>query len=413
MSAERPGRRWRRLAAGLLALAVLVAGAVLLWPRGAATNRLVAHFTAAVGISAGSDVRILGVRVGRVVSVEPQGSTVRVEMTYDAARPVPADASAVIIPPSVVSDRYVQLTPAYSGGPRLADGADLPPGRTAGPMELDDVYRALDRFNQALGPNGANRDGALSDLVGTGAANLGGNGRNLHDTLAGSADTLRTLANGRADLFGTVANLQQFVTALAQSDQQVRQFNDRLAAAGEQLAADGPELAAMLRALATALGQVTSFLRDNRALLVADVGKLGDVASVLVRQQQALIEVLDVAPLALSNLNLAYNARSGTLDTRDDAMGAYGPAGYVCSLAAGLLPAAEVPPQCVALARTLAAHKLPLPDNLRRLIGLPPASPTNPAGTNPAGAAKPTAPALPAGTSGGDPTLGGILRGNG
>ena len=73
---------------------------------------------------------------------------------------------------------------------------------------------------------------------------------------------------------------------------------------------------------------------------------LADLTGVLVRQQTALIEVLDVAPLALSNLNLAYNPRSGTMDTRDNALGPYDPARFVCTLLAETVPAPQVPAAC-------------------------------------------------------------------
>lgn len=390
-------RRRRILAAGLV---VVLAGvvAVVLLGGGSGQRRIIAHFTSAVGIAAGSSVRVLGVRVGTVTEVVPQGGTVRVVMEYDAEQPVPADAQAVIIPPSVVSDRYVQLTPAYAGGPVLPDDADLPVARTVVPLELDEVYRALDDFNQALGPAGANSDGALSDLVDTGAANLDGNGENLHDTIDGTGRTLRTLSEGRDDLFGTVADLQEFTTTLARSDRLVRGFNDRLATASEQLAGEGAALEASLRSLSLALGQVAEFIRDNRALLTQDVAALTDITTVLVRQQQALIEVLDVAPLALSNLNLVYNPRSGTLDTRDNLLGPYGPATYVCSLLAGLLPVAQVPEVCTALAQDLERRGLPLTDALRRLLGLPAAVKSTP-----------QQPVLPAPEVSSDPTLGGIL----
>src|SRR5207248_6415998 len=301
-------------------------------------RRLVAHFASTVGIHEGSDVRVLGVRIGDVVRVVPQGRTVLVELRYDAKYPIPADVTAAIIPPSVVSDRYVQLTPAYAGGPVLPDGADLPLDRTAVPLELDDVYRALDQFNKALGPSGANSGGALKNLVATGAANLDGNGENLGATLDGFAKTLGTLADGRADLFGSLADLQRFVTALAESDQQVRRFNDQLATVSEQLAGESQDLAAALRNLATALADITTFVRDNRAALKSNVEGLTEVSGVLARQQQALAEVLTVAPLGLSNLNLSYNARSGTLDTRNDATGPYDPASYVCSLLVDVVP---------------------------------------------------------------------------
>lgn len=408
--------RWRAaLAAGLVV--VLVAGlALVVWPRSAQQRRLVAHFTRAVGVHAGSDVRVLGVPVGRVVAVTPQGRTVRVEMRYDDRQDIPADALAVIVPPSVVSDRYVQLTPAYAGGARLVDGAELPVERTVTPLEIDDIYRALDDVNRALGPDGANADGALSDLVATARANLAGNGAELHDSLDGLSRTLSTLADGRQDIFGTVANLQRFTTALAESDQQVRSFNQQLADVAEQLAAERDELAAALRALATALADVTAFVRENRTTVASNVDALADITGVLADQQRALIQILDVAPLALSNLNLAYNARSGTLDTRDDAMGPYDPAAYVCSLMVDLVPASQVPAECFALAQTLHAKKLPITDQLRRLLKLPPGAapagtaapgtPTaTPPGTRPIG---PTAPGGPGITS--DPTLGGILR---
>ncbi|MDQ7904414.1 MCE family protein [Phytohabitans sp. ZYX-F-186] len=394
--------RWRIPVA--LAVSTVVAVAACAVVRDEPERRVVAHFARVVGVHPGSDVRVLGVRIGRVVAVEPQGRTVRVEMRYDRDWPVPAGAQAVIVPPSVVSDRYVQLTPAYGGGPALADGAELPVERTAAPMEIDDIYRALDEFNRALGPQGANKDGALSDLIAVGRANLEGNGAALGETLDGLSRALDTLADGRQDLFGTVGNLQEFTTALARSDQQVRSFNVQLAGVARQLAGERDELAAALRNLATALADVTTFVNQNRAALTSNVDALTDVTGILVRQQRSLIEILDVTPLALSNLNLAYNPRSGTLDTRDNVLGPYDPASFVCSLMVDLLPAAKVSRKCFALAQTLQAKKLPMTDQLRKLLKLPPAAP-------PAKPAPAPAPETPEPPSTVDRTLGGILRG--
>ncbi|MCW3844002.1 MCE family protein [Micromonospora yasonensis] len=285
-----PGRiqRWRRpLAAATVLLTAVAAGAVV-WRHETPQRRVVAYFTRAVGVYPGSDVRVLGVRVGEVEKITPQGRVVRVEMRYDPTLRVPADAQALIVPPSVVSDRYVQLTPAVTGGADLPDGAEIPVARTAAPMEIDDIYQALDEFNKTLGPQGANADGALSDLVTTGRANLEGNGQNLHDTLDGLSRALTTLSTGRGDLFGTVTNLQRFTTTLAESDQQVRRFQQLLADVAEQLAGEKEELAAALRNLATALAEVTTFVRQNRTALTSNVTALADITRVLVRQQQAV-----------------------------------------------------------------------------------------------------------------------------
>ena len=407
-----PIQRWRRPLAAATVLLTAVAAGVVVWRHEPAQRRVVAYFTRAVGVYPGSDVRVLGVRVGEVQSVTPQGRTVRVDLRYDPEVDVPADAQALIVPPSVVSDRYVQLTPAFTGGAALADGAVIPVDRTAAPMEIDDIYQALDDFNRTLGPKGANADGALSDLVATGRANLEGNGGSLHDTLDGLSRTLTTLADGRQDLFGSVANLQRFTTALARSDQQVRGFNQQLADVAEQLAGEKDELAAALRNLAAALADVTTFVRRNRTALTDNVEALAEVTRVLVRQQQAVIDILDVAPLAVNNLSLAYNPRSGTLDTRDNPLGPYDPAAFVCSLMVDQLPAAGVPAKCRALAQTLRARGLPLTDQLRKLLKLPPGAPAT-GGSSP-GISSPGAPIpepAPGGVSTSDPTLGGILRG--
>ncbi|HEX5596534.1 MAG TPA: MCE family protein [Micromonosporaceae bacterium] len=408
--------RWRWV--GAFVLVLVLAAAVAVWGRDDPHRHLVARFTRAVGVHVGSDVRVLGVKIGEVVAITPEGRTVRVDMRYSARYDIPADAQAVIIPPSVVSDRYIQLTPAYDGGDRLADGAELPVERTAVPLELDEIYRSLDELNQALGPDGANVDGALTDLVATGRRNLEGNGAALGETLDDLARALTTLADGRDDLFGTVANLQQFTTALARSDAQIREFNQRMAAVGEQLAAERDDLAAALRGLARALADITGFVRDNREALAGNVAALADISGVLVRQQRAIIDVLEVAPLALSNLNLAYNPRSGTLDTRDNALGPYDPASYVCSLLVNLVPVAQVPKECFELARLLEAKRLPLTNELRKLLGLPPV-PLTPGSSTPGGAAPGAGPARPgphgAGPGPLDPvpdlTLGGILKG--
>ncbi|NUT33619.1 MAG: MCE family protein [Hamadaea sp.] len=358
--------RAKPLIAAVTVLALAAVAAIV--ARDRPQLRVVAYFTAAVGVHEGSDVRVLGVKVGEVVAVVPQGRTVRVELAYDPGVRVPADAQALIVPPSVVSDRYVQLAPEYAGGPTLPDGAVLPVERTVVPIELDAIYTSLDELTKALGPQGANAEGALSELVATGAANLRGNGENLGATLDGLSKALGTLADGRTDLFGTVVNLQRFTDALAASDARVREFTTRLAQVGEELAAERAELAAAIRSLAAALSEITGFVRANRAELKANVVALADLTGVLARQQQALREVLDVAPLALSNLNLAYNPRSGTTDTRDHAMGPYDPASFVCSLLVDSVPLAEVPLECLTLAKALADRKLPLTDQLAKLL---------------------------------------------
>jgi virulence factor Mce-like protein len=309
-------RRQLQLTGLVAVIAVLVAsGLYLVMQRPA--RMVTAYFTSATGVFEDNSVRVLGVPVGDIVSITPEGTRVRVEMRIDDPDlKLPADAKAIVVSPSLVTGRYVQLAPTWSGGPELQDGAVIPIERTAVPLGVDDLARTADQLARALGPDGVNSQGALSDALDVGAANLDGNGRALNDTIRNLGELSGTLADSREDLFGTVRELQSFTSMLAENDDEVREFNKRLADVSGFLADERGDLATAVRELSIALGDVADFVRDNRELVKSNVDRLTDVTEVVVDQRKALAEVLDVAPLALGNLSLAYNGSSGTLDTR-------------------------------------------------------------------------------------------------
>jgi phospholipid/cholesterol/gamma-HCH transport system substrate-binding protein len=313
------------------ALAVVAALTYVLWPRSEPV-RVTAYFPRTVGIYPGSDVRVLGVRIGEVEKITPEGDRVRVELEYEAGRKVPADAQAAIINSSVVSDRYVQLLPVYRSGPALRDGDVIPESRTAVPVELDRVFDSLHTTAESLGPEGANKDGSLSRLLGVSSDNLDGQGAHLNQTVEDLSEAVTTLSDGRGDLFGTVRNLQVFTAALAADDKSVRSFNTSLAEVAEQLAGEREDLAAALKNLGTALGDVSDFVKKNKNSLTSNVKGLSKVTKVLVTQRAALEELLEVAPTGMSNLNNAYNPAAGTLDTRNNPNQPQDPASLLCSV---------------------------------------------------------------------------------
>ncbi|WP_432146522.1 MCE family protein [Streptomyces sp. bgisy084] len=325
------GRTRRVLALGTV-LCLLVAGlTVAFWPKPDPV-KVTAYFPRTVGIYPGSDVRVLGIPIGEVKSVTPRGRRVRVEMEYEADRKVPAGAKAAIVNSSVVSDRYVQMLPVYRGGPAMKSGAVIPEERTAVPVELDRIFDSLHTTSEALGPRGANKNGALSRLIGVSADNLKGNGRNLNQTIKDVSQALTTLSDGRKDMFGTVKNLQVFTAALAADDDSVRSFNDSLATTAHQLSGERKDLAEAFKNLSFALKDVSGFVHGNKKALTRNVKGLSEVTRVLVKQRAALEELMDVAPAGLGNLAHAYNPASGTLDTRNNADQPQDPAGLMCSL---------------------------------------------------------------------------------
>ncbi|MFF8776212.1 MCE family protein [Streptomyces sp. NPDC015140] len=309
--------RRRKILTGLLALAVLAAaGLVTARALEADGTRLTAYFDRAIGVYAGSDLRVLGVRVGEVESVRPQGTTVRVGLRLDEGVRVPKGARAVVVAPSVVSDRYVQLTPAYATGPALTDGAVLPASRNRVPVEIDQIYDSITELGDVLGPDGANSEGALSELLRTGAANLDGNGEAIGTGVEEFGKAAKTLDGSSGDLFETLSSLQTFTTMLKDKDTGVRTAQERLDEVVGFFADNKDDLTGALEELGKALGQVKTFIEDNRGELKKNVDRLVPITRTLVEQRASLAEALDVAPLAAGNVVNAYNPDTRTLDGR-------------------------------------------------------------------------------------------------
>jgi phospholipid/cholesterol/gamma-HCH transport system substrate-binding protein len=249
----------------------------------------------------------------------------------------------------VVSDRYVQLTPAYTGGPRLASGAVIPVARTAVPVEVDQIYASLNELASALGPNGANKNGALSNLITTGQANLAGNGGYLNSMLTQYSGLSTTLGGSASDIAATLSSLQQFTSMLKSNDGQVRQAEQQLAQVTGYLSGQRQQLSAAISTLATALAEVDQFISSNRSLLTSNVNKLASITDVLSSERASLAETLDTAPLAADNLLNAYDATTRTLDGRADLneftmTQSNTPAGTVAVLTADSAEIAGLPP---------------------------------------------------------------------
>src|SRR5690606_7730442 len=278
-------RQVRVLEAIVLVFVVLVAVALIPVLSDGPGRRITAYFATTIGVYPGSDVRVLGVRVGSVDSIEPLGTRVKVDMTVDEDVDVPAGAYAVVVAPNLVSDRYVQLAPAYSGGPKMPPGAAIDVSRTATPLELDQLYTAVRTFANDLGPEGVNARGALSDVISVGAANLGGNGKLLNTTIADLGKLSQTLADSSGDLYATVANLNKFSEMLKNNDAQIRLVENQFAEVSGFLSADREELGAALESLARALGEVKQFIAENRKELTDNVDRLTRITKILVEQR--------------------------------------------------------------------------------------------------------------------------------
>lgn len=346
---HRPNRALR-LAAGIVVVLLLAGVAFLVWPSSPMMHG-VAYFPRTIHLFAGSDVDVLGVRIGSVDSVTPQPNAVRVTFSYEAKYKIPANAYAVIIEPTLVADRAVQLTPVYRGGKTLADHGVIPLARTSVPVELDDFTREVDQLAVALGPKGANKSGALTRLVNVGAANLKGEGKAANTTMSQVSRLMQTLGDNREALFGTVANLQQFTTQLAQHDAQTRAFMGDLSQVSAQLDDEKAALGAALRNLAVALDEVRAFVRKNRHALANSVQSLDGVTTVLAKERLLIGRFMDMGGVGVDNYSHLYTPSARTYNARFDfTYQQSNPALFACQLL-GAAGASDT--ECLKLLRSL------------------------------------------------------------
>ncbi|MGZ4474477.1 MAG: MCE family protein [Nocardioides sp.] len=291
---------------------LLVAAGVSAVGGGSDTRTVTAHFSQATSIYQGSDVDIMGVRVGKVTKVVPDGDSVTVTMEYDATYHLPADVKAAIVTPTLVADRFVQLAPAYTGGAMMADGGDIPKARTAVPVEMDEIYKSVADLTDALGPNGANKDGALNNALKAGADALRGNGKLGNQMLANVSQVLKTLDDNSSDLFDTLDGLNGITTTLQKNDPTVQRFMTHLAQVSQELSGESGDLQKALAAIADAVDITGRFVRDNKDKLTGGISDLTTTLKVVADQKQSLADVLQLAPLGLADLADSFDAGTGT-----------------------------------------------------------------------------------------------------
>jgi virulence factor Mce-like protein len=307
--------RGRRATALAAVFAVLLVGGAAFLVRQTyfGPTRITAYFASATGIYPGDEVRVLGVKVGSIAAIEPAGANARMTIDVDHGVPIPADAKAVIVAQSLVAARYVQLAPAYeSSGSTMPDGAVIPVERTAVPVEWDEVKAQLMRLATDLGPRSGVAGTSVSRFINSAADAMHGNGDKLRRTLAELSGVGRILADGSGNLVDIIKNLQTFVTALRDSNEQIVAFQDRFATLTSVLNDDTSGLDAALTDLSGAVGDVQRFIGGSRHQTAEQIQRLANVTQNLVDHKTDVENILHAAPNAIANGYDIYNPDSGS-----------------------------------------------------------------------------------------------------
>ncbi|HNN48171.1 MAG TPA: MCE family protein [Marmoricola sp.] len=329
---------------------ILLVAAFFVFTKEDRGRTLTVEFPSAVSIFKGSEVRVMGVKIGDVTSVVPEGDHVRVRLRYDQKYKLPKDAKAAIVMPTLVADRFIQIAPAYTGGPALSDNAVLQMDETATPVELDRIYQSLLDLTKALGPNGANKDGALNPLLTAGNKALAGNGALANQTIKDLSKAVASFGNNSGPLFASVKNMSQVTQTLSENDQFVSQFMSDLAGAADQLNGESDELKAALASLARAIVMIRGFVHNNKADVTGLVTDFNEVLASIAKERESLNTMLVVGPVGLGNLSNAYDTFSGSIGSRVNFGPYFQNFGHVlCGMASAALDAEMAKTACQVL----------------------------------------------------------------
>jgi len=302
------------MTAVILGLVVLAGIGVSQWPpQRTSKTHIVAWFDNSNGLFVGDNVVVLGVKVGTVDAIDPQPDGAKVSLWVNRKYPIPADVRAVILSPKLITSRAIQLTPAYTGGPTLADGAVITKARTAVPVEFDDFRQQLQKLTDSMQPTQPGGVSPMGQFVNTAADNLRGQGAHIRDTIIKLSQAVSALGDHSTDIFGTAKNLAVLVAALHDSAGLMQQLNNNLSTVTGLLTTDPGAIARAVDDLNTAINDVTGFVADNREALGTATDKLGSITKALVDSLDEIEQTLHVLPNVMTNVSNIYEPAHGAI----------------------------------------------------------------------------------------------------
>ena len=330
-----PGVSRTALVIGVLVVVLGLVGAVVGWQlyKKLTYNTVVAYFPQALALYPGDKVQIMGVQVGNIDDIEPDGDKMKVTFSYQNKYPVPADVTASILNPSLVASRTIQLSPAYTGGPELENDAVIPMERTQVPVEWDDLRNQITDIVSELGPTPEQPKGPFGDVVESFADGLAGKGEQINTTLNGLSEAVTALNQGRGDFFAVAKSLALFVNALHQSDQQFVELNDNLAEFTNSFNSGDQEVATALREIDGLLTTAQQFIDNNGSELSTSINNLADTTNAILQPEprDGLETALHIFPNLAANLVNIYEPTHGSLSAIPVVASFANPLQFICS----------------------------------------------------------------------------------
>ena len=315
-------RRWRRAlaATAITAAGVLGLSGCSLIPTGLRTavgnmDTYTAYFTSSSGLYEGNDVAVLGMPVGRIVSLNPEGTRVKVELAVDGDIGIPENATAAIVNTSIVTTRHIELVaPKENWDWKSPPGQTIPAGgeipNTKAPVEIGTLFDSInDLVANLKGTEGGERP--IADLVDITSGIADGNGERLREALTALEKAGRTGSENADGLGEIIKNTSILTDALVANYPKMLAFSNSVTQVAELLGDESIGLQATLGNVNQTLENTAAFLEGNAGTVSSSMTNLASLAANLSDYSRQLVDTIDMGPLLFQNLSNSISAEQG------------------------------------------------------------------------------------------------------
>ena len=271
------------------------------------TITVTAQFDSASGLYEGNVVAMLGMPVGKITKINAKGGYVEVEFTVDRRVKIPATAQAVTVSTSILTDRQIELTPPYRGGPVLENHDTIGLTRTKTPVEFSRVLNVLDRVTKSLAGDG-HGGGPVADVLNNGTKVVEGNGGQIKSALDELSKALRLSSDGgaqtREQITTIVKNISTLFDAVSANDGKLREFASTIHQVSQIMADEDIGSGNTGRRFDQLIQRAGDLLDTNRDTIKRALLNGNSTLKTVTDKRRDLAELLDVAPMLADN---AYN----------------------------------------------------------------------------------------------------------
>lgn len=262
-----------------------------------ATKEYGAEFVDATGVTKGDDVRIAGVKVGTVQGVEIlDANRALVKFTVDADTLVDDATNATIKYRNLLGQRYISLTQQGDGGEQLAEGDQIPVGRTTPALDLTVLFNGFKPLFEALSPDDINK---LSFEV---VQVFQGEGGTVESLLGSTASITQTLADRDEVIGDLLDNLDYVLEHVADRDQELTELIDSFRGLVGGLNDDREAILSSLDSISELSVETAALVTDIKDPLIKDIKELRKVAGTLDRNRKEIDRALQVLPIKLTKI---------------------------------------------------------------------------------------------------------------